>query len=85
MYIQNHAGGRSEPYGPHPQHMARQCTLSHERMPKLRDQTDDTRTRSVISTAMVDSLGDGVCTCYIVWGTDLAMGLSTVCYNGMVE
>ena len=32
---------------------------------------------------MVDSLGDGVCTCYLVWGTNLTIGLSTVCYTGI--
>ena len=85
MYINNHAGGRSEPYGPCPQHMTRQCSLSCEGMPQLRDWTDNTGTRSIMSTAMVDSLGDWVCTCYLVWGTDLTMGPSTVCYTWTVS
>ena len=48
--------------------MARQCSLRHEGMPQLRDQTGNTGTGSIISTAMVDSLGDVVCTCYLVRG-----------------
>ena len=83
MYIYNHGGGRSEPYGPHPHHMARQCSLSHEGMPQLRDQPDNTGAGSIICTVMVDSLGDEVCTCYLVQGTDLTMGPSTVCYTGV--
>ena len=37
MCIHNYSGGRSEPYGPHPQHMARQCSLSSKGMLQLRD------------------------------------------------
>ena len=84
MYIHNHAGGRNEPYCPHPQHMAGQCSLSHKGIPQLRDRPDNTGTGSVICTAMVDSLADWVCTCYLVQGTDLTMGLSTVCYTGSI-
>ena len=55
-------------HGPHPQHTARQCSLSHKGMPQLRDQPDISGTGSIICTAVVDSLGDGVCTCYLVRG-----------------
>ena len=61
--------------------MARQCSMSHKGMPQLRDQPDYTGTRSIICTAMVDSLGDGVCTWYTFWGTNLTMGLNTVYYT----